>query len=303
MSGEALFDRRLLRRRRERAAAGFGRADFLVREAALRLGERLGDVRRRFETALLLGSHGGRVKAALPADRIGRLVETDLALALAGDPASRERLVLVADEEALPFGADRFDLVLACWTLHWANDLPGVLAQIRYTLKPDGLFLAILPGAGSLQELRDVLLQAELDQEGGAGPRVAPFVELADAGGLLQRAGFALPVADIETMTVTYAEPLKLLRELNAMAEGNVLRDRRPGPLRRGTVAYADQLYRARFAGPDGRLPATFELLTLSGWKPDPSQPQPIRRGSGQANLAKALGVPAAILEGKKPRD
>ncbi len=293
----AVFDRDLLRRRRERAAAGLARVDFLIREVARRLAERLLDVRRRFPLALELGCHTGQLAAALgPHSPVERLVQTDLAPAMARRAAG---LRVVADEELLPFGEARFDLVLSCFSLHWVNDLPGTLVQVAHALKPDGLFLAAFPGGATLRELREALLRAELELEGGAGLRVAPFADLRDAGGLLQRAGLALPIADVETIRVTYDHPLRLLAELRAMGESAPLAARHRRPLRRATLLRACEIYRDAFGDADGRVPATFQILTLSGWKPAPDQPQPLRRGSGQVKLAQALGVPLEVLEGR----
>jgi NADH dehydrogenase [ubiquinone] 1 alpha subcomplex assembly factor 5 len=295
-----IFDRRLQRRRRERAAPGLGAVDFLIRETAGRLAERLADVRRRFALALELGCHTGQLAAALGAGSpIGRLVQTDLAVAMAQRAPG---LRLVADEELLPFGPERFDLVLSCLSLHRVNDLPGTLAQTGYVLRPDGLLLAALFGGTTLLELREALLRAELEIKGGAGLRVSPFVELRDAGALLQRAGFALPIVDVETIVATYDHPLKLMRELRLMGEANALVDRPREPLPRATLLRACEIYQELFAGPAGRVPATFQILMLSGWKPGPDQPQPLRRGSGHVNLARALGVAPEILEGKAER-
>jgi SAM-dependent methyltransferase len=286
-----VFDRRLLRRRRERAAAGLVGVDFLIREVALRLAERVADVRRPFPLALELGCHTGQLARALGGQGpVGTLVQADLAPAM----ARRARgLRVAADEELLPFAAGRFDLVLSCFSLHWVNDLPGTLAQIGRVLKPDGLFLAALPGGATLAELREALLRAELELAGGAGLRVAPAVDLRDAGGLLQRAGLALPIADREIIRVTYDHPLRLLQELRAMGETGALAARHRQPLRRATLLRACEIYRDAFADAAGRVPATFEILMLSGWKPAPDQPQPLRRGSGRLDLARALGGPA----------
>jgi NADH dehydrogenase [ubiquinone] 1 alpha subcomplex assembly factor 5 len=296
---QAVFDRRLLRRRRRRMAPVLPGFDFLIRESALRLVERLGDVRRQFPLALELGCHTGQLAAALRGNaQVGRLIQADLAYDMVRHaPGPR----LVADEEALPFGPGCLDLVTSCFSLHWVNDLPGTLAQIRYALKPDGLFLAIMPGGATLFELREALTRAELEVAGGAGPRVSPFVDVRDAGMLLQRAGFALPVADIETVTVTYDHPLKLMAELRGMGEASAL-VQRGRALDRTTLGRACEIYKELFSDGAQRIPATFQLLTLSGWAPDPSQPQPIRRGSGQVNLAEALGVPVEVPEGKAKR-
>jgi SAM-dependent methyltransferase len=282
-----VFDRGLVRRRRERAAASLPSADFLVREVGDRLVERLDDLRREFGTALVLGGHRGRFADALAAHPSVRgLVVADVSQAmLEGCPGQR----VVADEEALPFGADRFDLAASVHLLHWVNDLPGTLAQLRYTLRPDGLLLLALPGGETLAELRAALLDAELEVEGGAGPRVSPFLDVRDAGALLQRAGFALPVVDVDRLRVSYSDPLALLRDLRAMGETNALVERRKG-LRRETLARALSLYAERHEGADGRVTATFDIVFLTAWKPHPSQQRPLSRGSGQVDLARALG-------------
>lgn len=295
-----VFDRVALRMRRTRAAPRLAEVDFLVRAAADRLLERLDDLRRTFPVAVQLGCHTGQLASVLRGSaRIGRLIQADLAYALV---SRAEGVRLVGDEEALPFGRSCLDLVLSCFSLHWVNDLPGALAQIRYALKPDGLFLAAMPGGTTLAELREALMRADLEVVGGAGPRVLPFVDVRDAGMLLQRAGFALPVVDVDTITVTYDHPLRLMQELRAMGEANALSERGRRPLRRASLGRACEIYRELFGTRDGRVPATFQILMLSGWAPDPSQPKPIRRGSGQTNLAEALGVPVEVLEGKAKR-
>jgi SAM-dependent methyltransferase len=294
-----LFDRRLLGLRRARAAPALPGFDFLIREAAVRLAERLGDVRREFPLALVLGCHTGQLAAALRGKaQIGQLIQADLSYDMVRRAHGPR---LAADEEALPVGPACLDLVLSCFSLHWVNDLPGTLAQIRYALKPDGLFLAIMPGGTTLFELREALLRAELEVAGGAAPRVSPFVDVREGGMLLQRAGFALPVADVDTVTVTYDHPLKLIAELRAMGEANALAER-GRTLDRATLWRACEIYQELFGDRANRIPATFQLLTLSGWAPAPGQPQPIRRGAGRVNLAEALGVPAEVLEGKLKR-
>jgi SAM-dependent methyltransferase len=289
---QSVFDRIALRRQRDRTAPHLAGYDFLIREVGERLLERLCDVRRGFALALELGCHTGQLARVLRGRKdIGELVQTDLSLAMA---RRAEGPRLVADEEALPFGADTFDLVLSCFSLHWVNDLPGTLAQVRHALKPDGLFLAAMPGGTTLHELREALMRAELELDGGAGLRVSPFADLRDAGALLQRAGLAMPLVDVETITVTYDHPLKLIQELRAMGEANALSERLRRPLRRATLLRAAELYHELFADSRGRVPATFEILMLSAWKPAPTQPQPLRRGSGRVRLVEALGAPAA---------
>ena len=284
----SVFDRRLLRQRRDRAAAGLDNVDFLFREAAERLADRLDDVTRRFPVALDLGCHTGLLGAALGGrGGIETLVSCDLSAAMAARaPGPR----LVADEEALPFADASVDLVLSCLSLHWVNDLPGALTQIRRVLKPDGLLLASFLGGATLTELRQAWLEAEDRIEGGVGPRVSPFADVRDAGALLQRAGFALPVVDSDLLTVTYADPLRLMMEIKAMGESNAALEQRRGFTRRDTLAEAARTYRARFAGPDGRVPASFEIITMTGWRPHPTQPKPLAPGSGQVNLRDVLG-------------
>jgi len=283
-----LFDRGLLKKRRDRIATGFTDTDFLINEMTERVIERLTDVRRSFGTTLILGCHTGQVAARLPEAQIGDVIQADLSPAMVTQTAGTR---LVVDEEKLPFGFDRFDLVIAVGNLHWVNDLPGALIQIRYALKPDGLFLAALPGGRTLHELRTCLTEAETQVHSVTAPppRVAPFIDVPDAGDLLRRTGYTLPVADIDTLTVTYAHPLKLLADLRGMAETNMLIESARTPLRRNVLLQACQRYQERHADAQGRIPATFQLLMLAGWSPGPGQPKPLRRGSGQTSLADAL--------------
>jgi SAM-dependent methyltransferase len=232
-----------------------------------------------FATMLDLGARDGALAQVL-AERTGsRLV-------IAAEPAAKllaaaPRPRVCADPEFLPFRDTSLDLVASCLTLHWCADLPGALIQIRRALRTDGLLLAALLGGSTLVELRTALFEAELAEEGGVSPRVSPTVELGDAAGLLQRAGFAMPVADSETITATYPDMLALLRDLRGMGETNALAERRPY-LRRATLARAAAIYAERFANPDSRLRATFEVLYLTGWAPHPdhakSRPGPRRR-------------------------
>ncbi len=260
--------------------------DFLVHEMTERIVERLADVRRSFETTLVLGCHTGQVKALLPEAQIGDLVQADLSPAMVGQV---DGVRVALDEEKLPFGFDCFDLVIAVGNLHWINDLPGTLIQIRYALKPDGLLLAAMPGGRTLHELRSCLAEVQVNEV--AAPRIAPFIDVPDAGDLLRRTGYTLPVADIDTLTVTYAHPLKLLADLRGMAESNVLAESAGRPLRRSTLLQTCQLYQERYADAQGRIPATFQLLMMAAWSPGPGQPKPLRRGSGQTSLADVLGT------------
>jgi len=299
-----IFDRRLLRRRRDRAATGFGEHDFLFREAAERLADRLDDVRRKFPHALDLGCRTGDL-ATILAGRGGveQLVQADLSPVMAGLAQRNGQPTLVADEELLPFAPASFDLVLSCLNLHWVNDLPGALLQIGHALKPDGLFLAVLFGQGTLGELGGTLLEAESELSGGASPRVSPFADARDGAGLLLRAGFALPVADLETLTVTYPDALALMRDLRGMGESSALSERAGRLAGRELFAHAAALYAERHGDAAGRVPASFRLLFLTGWAPDQSQPQPLRPGSARSRLAEALGTierPAGDLAGPR---
>ena len=261
-----IFDPAAVRRHRARAAAGIGKHDFLLREVADRLVERLGDMRREFGHGLALDDHGGILTAALDG-RVGKLTLGEL------DRATD----------------NSFDLIASLLSLHWVNDLPGALIRIRRALRPDGLFLAALFGAGTLAELRQAWATAEAQHEGGVSPRVAPFAEVRDAGALLQRAGFALPVADLDAITVSYADAFALMRELRGMGETNALHERRKSFTRRATLMAAAEAYRVGFGDAEGRIPATFQVLWLTAWAPHASQQRPLRPGSAKARLADAL--------------
>lgn len=285
---DRVFDRALLVRRRNRVADEVSKHDFLLSHTADDIVERLGLIRRRFAVAAVVGAHDGLVGRRLRAhSSVEEIVETDAAerlLARCADPR------VLADEELLPFRDGALDLVVSALSLQFVNDLPGTLVQIRRALKPDGLFLGAMLGGSTLHELREAFLVAEAELEGGASPRVAPFADVRDAGALLQRAGFALPVTDSDILTVTYETPLHLMRELRAMGAGNVLHARRRAPLRRATLLRAAEVYRERFSDMDGRCRATFEIVTMTGWVPHQSQQQPLRPGSARTSLADALG-------------
>ncbi|MBX3455753.1 methyltransferase domain-containing protein [Ferrovibrio sp.] len=278
-----IFDRAAKRLHRARAAHGFAAHDFLHREIAERLLDRLADIRREFPLALLQGASPDWLQPLL-AGRFGiqRLVGMDMA------PTGQQ---LVADEDLLPLAEGRFDLALCLLNLHWVNDLPGALVQLRRALKPDGLLLAALFGGDTLTELRQSWLAAESELEGGAGPHVSPMVATYDGAALLQRTGFALPVADAERITVTFRDPFALMRDLRGMGEANAVLGRRKGFTRRASLLRMAEIYAERFGLPDGRIPATFEVVMLTGWSPDASQQQPLRPGEAKLRLADALGA------------
>jgi NADH dehydrogenase [ubiquinone] 1 alpha subcomplex assembly factor 5 len=299
----AIFDRTLLFRRRNRAAAEAARHEFLLARVADDLVERLAATQRRFPVALNLGAYHG-----LLGRRLHQVPGVELVID--AEPAWRllqqcEGPRVQADEEALPFRDGSLDLVVSGLSLQLVNDLPGALVQIRRALKPDGLFLAALLGGNTLTELRHALLAAEEEMSGGASPRVAPFADVQDLGALLQRARFALPVVDADTITVTYPDALALMREVKSMAAANALSARDRRPLRRATLQRALALYQERFGLPNGRVPATFEIITLTGWAPHESQQQPLQPGSAKVRLADALGTveqPAGDAAAPLPR-
>jgi SAM-dependent methyltransferase len=286
-----LFDRRLVRQHLTRARKA--PAHFLLDRVVADFGERLSLVSRAFPRALDLGTPGVQVAEALRGN--GRIVFRAAPI-LDAPPSVRS---LIADEEALPFASASFDLIASALSLQWANDLPGVLVQIRRALAPDGLFLAALVGGQSLHELRTALTSAEAEVTGGASPRVAPFADVRDLGGLLQRAGFALPVTDIEPIVVRYASMFALMQDLRAMGATNALTERSRVPLRRAVLMRAADIYAGHFSDADGRMRATFDIVWLSGWAPHESQQKPLAPGSARMRLAEALNV----SEGRLPRD
>lgn len=293
MSHPVIFDRALLRARRARALR-LGAETFLIDRVAEDLSARLAAVLRTFDMAADIGTPTDAVRCAL-AGRAKTIVAVDV-IAHGGKP-----LTVAADEEALPFRDGSLDLVISALALQFVNDLPGTLIQIRRALKPDGLFLAAIIGGDSLSELRSAFAQAESEVEGGISPRVAPFADLRDLGALLQRAGFALPVTDIDRVTVRYSSPLALMHDLRRMGATNVLTERRRKPLRRATLRRLFEIYAERFADPDGRIRSTFEIVWLSGWAPHESQQQPLKPGSAKTRLADALHT-TEIPAGEKAR-
>jgi SAM-dependent methyltransferase len=272
-----IFDRALLRRRLARAMAK-GAPDFLMARAADDLLDRLLTVKREFPRSLDLGSPTAHFSQAVVASGRARPLR---ASGYGGDVS--------IDEEVPPFAPGSFELIVSGMALQWVNDLPGVLAQARRMLAPDGLFLACLIGGASLVELRSALAQAEDEIAGGASPRVSPFVDVRDMGALLQRAGFALPVADVDSVTLRYDSMFALIEDLRAMGAANVLVKRARKPLRRGIIARAAQIYAERFSDPDGRVRATFDIVWASGWAPHESQQKPAQRGSATMRLEDAM--------------
>lgn len=286
-----LFERTAVRQHRNRAAANIGAHDFLFAEVAERLTDRLNDIKRTFPLALDVGCHGGEVAASLGTrGGIETLVQCDPSPAMANVAGG---VAFAADEEFLPVKAGVLDLVLSNLSLHWANDLPGAMVQIRQALKPDGLFLAAMFGERTLFELRESLMAAELEIEMGMSPRVSPYATVQDVGSLLQRAGFALPVVDTDTITVSYPDMFKLMADLRGMGETGAVSGRRKTFTRRDTLMRAAAYYMEKFAGlgdvGEGRIPATFDIIFITAWSPHPDQQKPLQPGSGEVNLADVL--------------
>lgn len=296
-----------LARRRDRAMRrGFaGGADFLWRLVAERIAERVSDTTRIFRDVAIHGTGAGSVAAALDPDRTtGRLLQIDPSAEMAASAGAAHpgAETTVHDSEVLPLAEGEVDLALSVLMLHWASDPVGQLVQLRRALRPDGLMIAALFGGQSLHELRAALAQAESEVTGGLSPRVAPMAELRDLGALIQRAGLAMPVADSERLTISYATPLHLMRELRAMGETNILADRHRVPLRRSVLMRAVEIYTETHADTDGRIPATVEIVFLTGWAPAKGQPEPLRPGSATTRLADALGTTERPAGEKPPR-
>jgi SAM-dependent methyltransferase len=267
-----LFDRALLLARQRRARR-LGAAEFLLDRVAEDIEERLHAVLRDFSDAADIWSPGDLLR-----ERFKNIVH----IGLEDSP-----------RELLPLQPSSLDLVISGLALQFVNDLPGVLAQISRALKPDGLLLAAMIGGDTLTELRQCFAAAEAECEGGLSPRVAPFADLRDVGGLLQRAGFALPVADLDRIVVRYGDAFALMADLRRMGATNILLERRRTPTRRATMLRMAQIYRERFADPDGRIRATFDVIWLSGWAPHESQPKPLKPGSATASLEAAVKRPS----------
>ena len=267
-----LFDRTLLRARQRRAQR-LGPATFLLDRVAEDMAERLHAVLREFKSAADIGTADDQVRNAL-VQRVGELAHVDL-------PEH--------EAEPLPLLPESLELAVSALAFQFVNDLPGVLAQIRRALKPDGLLLAAMVGGDTLTELRQAFAQAEAECEGGVSPHVAPFADLRDVGALLQRAGFALPVTDVDSLVVRYDNAFALMADLRRMGATNVMIERRRTPTRRATLLRMAQIYTSRFADHDGRIRASFDIIWLSGWAPHESQPKPLRPGSAKASLEAAV--------------
>lgn len=286
---QPLFDTALwLTRKRRALARPAAGADFLMQRVAADLADRLATVERRFSHAAALycqTAHAADVLAASgKVDEVTR-IEADSAFLTGGQGT-------VATPETVPFEPRSLDLIVSLLTFQSMNDIPGMLAQIRRALKPDGLFLGAMTGAGTLTELRESLLAAETELHGGASPRVIPFADVRDAGALLQRVGLALPVADVETVTVRYGSPFALMDDLKAMGETNALIDRSRRPMSRALLARTAEIYSEQFSDDDGRVRASFSIIWLSGWAPDASQQKPLKPGSATVSLANFLKEP-----------
>ncbi|MGJ4926492.1 methyltransferase domain-containing protein [Bradyrhizobium sp. HKCCYLS2038] len=270
-SAPVLFDRSLLGLRQRRAARS--PETFLLERAAEDLGDRLAAVNRSFDGAADIWTPGAGLKPYL----VGQVAQ--LVHLAAPDAAA----------ETLPLAPQSLDLALSALAFQFVNDLPGLLVQIRRALRPDGLLLAAMIGGDTLTELRQSFAAAEAECEGGVSPRVAPFADLRDVGGLLQRAGFALPVTDVDRVVVRYASAFGLMQDLRRMGAANSLVERRRMPLRRATLLRMAEIYAKRFADPDGRIRATFDIIWMSGWAPHESQQKPLKPGSATASLEAAV--------------
>ena len=282
-----IFDRHALKLRWQRALKNVGDGtDFLMRLVAEDIEDRLATIKRDFPIALDVGGHSSLIKDALGrASNVGTTFRMDVLCQTNNGNAP----ACVIDDARPPLKDESADLIVSALHLHLVNDLPGTLIQLNRALRPDGLLLATLPGADTLSELRDVLMRAEIDVAGGVSPRVSPFADTRDLGGLLQRAGFALPLADVDRMTVRYDNLFGLLKDLRAMGATSVLTDRPRTPLRRDVLLRAAELYATDYSDSDGRIRATFSLITISGWKPHESQQKPLKPGSAKVSLADAL--------------
>lgn len=285
MQESDIFNRRLIKSRRERNSKIFKSHDFLNQEISERLLDNLKDIKRSFKTVLSMNIHDQVIGDHLQSDKIHY---QDISNAML---ESKLGMRIQADEEYLPYKNQSLDLTLSCLNLHWVNDLPGTLIQILRCLKPDGLFLAAIFGGETLTELRQSMLKADMDHRGGISPHVSPFIDVRDAGGLMQRAGFALPVVSQERISVTYSDAFALMKELKGMGENNALNRRFKGLSSQQLMMKVAEHYHRNFANEQGRITATFDIIYLQGWAPHESQQKPLKPGSAKMALKDALGV------------
>ena len=289
MSVPILFDQRLIRQHRQRASHRYADFAFLKDAAAIRLADRLELMRRHFDLCLDIGAHDGRLAQHFAGlGKIGHMIHTDPAdgFALASKQHGSGVVHALGD---LPYKPESFDAVFSCLSLHWVDDLPGLMMQARRLLKPDGLLLVSLLGGNSLAELKQALAEAEQDITGGLSPRCVPMADISDIGGLMSRAGLALPVADSDRLTVNYPHMFKLMEDLRGMGEQNAMLARLKTPTRRRVFMRAAEIYQQRFARADGQIPASFEIVTVTGWAPHENQQKPLRPGTAAHRLASAL--------------
>ncbi len=290
-----IFDRNVVRLHRDRAARiatarDFGDANFLFMEVADRLVDRLLDIHRDFDLALDVGCHSGEIHHWLQnhTGKVKHLFQMDMSEQYAKS-AKHRSTSFVAEEDFLPIKPASLDLIITNLSLHWVNDLPSAMKHIRAALKPDGFFLGSMLGGDSLMEMRSAIMEAEIELSGGVSPRVSPFANIQDAGRLMQQAGLALPVLDSEVITVTYDNLFKLAADLRNMGETNSVHTRVKSFSSRRLFLRAAEIYAEKHQQPDGRIPASFVILFMHGWAPDPSQQQPAKPGSGQTSLASFL--------------
>ena len=280
-------------RNRDRAALGFDQVDYLKQAVVDRIMDRIDTIRRDLPHVLDIGCHHGALtKALLASPKVTSVSAMDPSAEMARITAERTGVdAQVAAYDSIPFEGQQFDGIFSAFALHWANDLPGVLIQLRQRLKPDGVLVVALAGGETLNNLRACFASAEAEVSGGMSPRVLPMGDIRDMGGLIGRAGLTMPVADSDTITVTYPDLFKLMAELRAMGESNAMVERSKRMTARAVMMRTAALYHEKFADEDGRIPAHFEIITLTGWAPDESQPKPLKPGSAQTSLAAALGT------------
>lgn len=286
MSIPQLYDRSLLRKRRDRAAANFDKHAFLKEEVADRLKDRLSFIRRTFDCAVELGYSGQFSRDYC--NTITTMISSDLSTKML-QHADPTQMRVCFDEEQFPFAFHSLDLIISCLSLHWVNDFPGMLYQLKMALKPDGLLLAAFFGEHTLFELRECLQQAEIELYQGISPRVSAFISTRDSGALLQRAGFALPVVDYDRIIVSYASLFDLMADLKGMGETNIFLDRSHRMATQSLLNRAAEIYQSRYGSVDGTIPATFDIVYLTGWSPSDSQPKALKRGSAQIPLSRVL--------------